>query len=186
MPLSLLVTGANTNDGTMLEALVDDIPKVCTPRGGRRHRPVKVHADKGVRHEAPCDRVGWKDPPLGCRSSPVEAGGSLTWEAPGRVGAAPTTTGRSGTARRAGSGKQGRMVQRRVNQWWNPRKRRAGSNLVDVGRPAAHAGHRRSWCLATPEVTAFVPEEATRKVCGVLVARLPGKSWTPPLPTGTR
>jgi hypothetical protein len=82
-----------------------------------------------------------KGPPLGCRSSPVEAGGSLTWEAAGRVGAAPTTTGRSGTARRAGSGKQARTVQRALNQWWNPRKRRAGSNLADVGRPAAHAEH---------------------------------------------
>src|SRR4029450_2865645 len=43
----------------------------------------------------------------------------------------------------------------------------------------------QAWWAATPEVTAFVPEEATRKICGVLVARLPGKSWAPPLPTGT-
>jgi transposase len=46
MPLSLLVTAANTPDAAVFEALLDDIPKVCTPRGGRRHRPVKVHADK--------------------------------------------------------------------------------------------------------------------------------------------
>src|SRR4029453_15428643 len=72
-----------------------------------------------------CDRVGWKDPPLGCRSSPAEAEGSPAWEAPGRGGAALTTTGRVGTARRPGSGKQGRTVQRRVNQWWNPRKRQS-------------------------------------------------------------
>jgi hypothetical protein len=36
-----------------------------------------------------------------------EAGGSLTLETQGRVGAAPTTTGRIGTARRSGSGKRG-------------------------------------------------------------------------------
>jgi transposase len=46
MPLSLLVTAANTPDAAVFEALLDDLPKVCTPRGGRRHRPVKVHADK--------------------------------------------------------------------------------------------------------------------------------------------
>jgi hypothetical protein len=39
------------------------------------------------------------------------------------VGAALTTTGRVGTARRPGSGKQDEKVQRAVNQWWNPRKR---------------------------------------------------------------
>ena len=46
MPLSLLVTAANTPDAAVFEALLDDVPKVCTLRGGRRHRPVKVHADK--------------------------------------------------------------------------------------------------------------------------------------------
>jgi hypothetical protein len=39
------------------------------------------------------------------------------------VGAALTTTGRAGTARRPGSGKRDEKVQREVNQWWNPRKR---------------------------------------------------------------
>jgi hypothetical protein len=52
------VTGANTNDSLVFEALLDDLPKVRTPAGGRRCRPEKVHADKAVRHEAPCDRVG--------------------------------------------------------------------------------------------------------------------------------
>ena len=76
-------------------------------------------------------------------------------------------------------------MQRAVNQWWNP----------ESGEPARTwrmwAGQQRTpstgqaWGAATPEVTAFVPEEATRKICGVLVARLPGKSWAPPLPTGT-
>ena len=58
LPLSVLVTGANTNDSLVFEALLDDIPAVRTPAGRRRRRPEKVHGDKGVRHEAPCDRVG--------------------------------------------------------------------------------------------------------------------------------
>ncbi len=32
---------------------------------------VRIH-DLRVRHEAPCIRVGCKDPPPGCRSSPVK------------------------------------------------------------------------------------------------------------------
>jgi hypothetical protein len=43
-------------------------------------------------------------PPPGRRSGLVEAEGSLIREAPGRVGAALTTTGRAGTARRSGPG----------------------------------------------------------------------------------
>jgi Transposase DDE domain len=46
LPLSVLVTGANTPDAAVFRALLDDIPKICTPRGGRRCRPGKVHADK--------------------------------------------------------------------------------------------------------------------------------------------
>ena len=30
----------------MFEALLEDIPKVRTPAGGRRYRPDKCHADK--------------------------------------------------------------------------------------------------------------------------------------------
>jgi transposase-like protein len=33
-----------------------------------------VFLDATVRHEAPFDRVGWKGPPPGCRSSPVKLG----------------------------------------------------------------------------------------------------------------
>ena len=45
-PLSLLITAANTPDGAVFRALLDDIPKICTPWGGRRCRPGKVHADQ--------------------------------------------------------------------------------------------------------------------------------------------
>jgi hypothetical protein len=58
LPLSVLVTGANTNDSLVFEALLEDLPTVRTPAGGRRCRPAKLHGDKGVRHEALCDRVG--------------------------------------------------------------------------------------------------------------------------------
>jgi transposase len=46
LPLSVLVTGANTNDSLVFEALLDDLPTVRTPAGQRRRRPGKVHADK--------------------------------------------------------------------------------------------------------------------------------------------
>jgi transposase len=44
------VTGANTNDSLMFEALLGDIPSVRTPAGQRRCRPDKVHADKAHDH----------------------------------------------------------------------------------------------------------------------------------------
>jgi transposase len=44
------VTGANTNDSIVFEALLDDLPKVSTPAGGRRCRPDKCHADKAYDH----------------------------------------------------------------------------------------------------------------------------------------
>jgi transposase len=53
LPLSVLVTRANTNDSTMFEALLDDIPSVRTPAGQpgqRRCRPGKVHGDKAYDH----------------------------------------------------------------------------------------------------------------------------------------
>jgi IS5 family transposase len=46
----VLVTAANTNDAVVFEALLDDIPQVRTPAGGRRCRPDKVHADKAYDH----------------------------------------------------------------------------------------------------------------------------------------
>jgi IS5 family transposase len=50
LPLSLLVTAANANDAVVFEALLDDLPLVATPRGGRRCRPDKCHADKAYDH----------------------------------------------------------------------------------------------------------------------------------------
>ncbi len=55
------------------------------------------------------------------------------------MGAALTTTERVGTTRRPGTGKRDGTVYVCRNQWSNPRKSRTGSNLVDLGRAAAHA-----------------------------------------------
>jgi transposase len=46
LPLSVLVTAANTPDAAVFEALLDDLPTVRTPAGGRRCRPDKCHGDK--------------------------------------------------------------------------------------------------------------------------------------------
>jgi hypothetical protein len=108
----------------------------------------------------------------------AEAGGSPVLEAQGVGGSSPDNdgtvrycqTGRVRQARREGVA--------RANQWQNPLKRGIGSNLADVGRDAAHAGagvgrRLRGWYFVAGA-------EAMRKDCGVLVARLQGKSWAPP------
>ena len=67
-----------------------------------------------------------------------EAEGSLIAGTRGRVGAALTTTGRIGTARRCGSGKQDETPYER-NQCLKLRNASTGSNLADTGRDAVHA-----------------------------------------------
>jgi hypothetical protein len=47
MVLSLLLGAANRPDQELFAAVLDDIPLVATPAGGRRNRPEKCHADKG-------------------------------------------------------------------------------------------------------------------------------------------
>jgi hypothetical protein len=49
LPLALIVSAANANDSTMLEAVLEDIPAIRMPTG-RRRRPGKVHADKAYDH----------------------------------------------------------------------------------------------------------------------------------------
>jgi transposase len=39
-------SGANAHEGPLLAAVVDAVPRIRTPRGGRRKRPAKLHADK--------------------------------------------------------------------------------------------------------------------------------------------
>ena len=47
IPLAVRLTSANTNDLTVLPALVDAIPPVRGKRGHPRHRPDRVHGDRG-------------------------------------------------------------------------------------------------------------------------------------------
>ena len=47
MALSLLLGPANRPDQELFAAVLDDVPLVATPAGGRRNRPQKCHADKG-------------------------------------------------------------------------------------------------------------------------------------------
>ena len=111
---------------------------------------------------------------VGLSQRPGEAGGSLTLEAQARAGAAPTTARRTGTTGRFSACSARRKGVTRVNQWLNPLKADAGSNLVDVGRIAAHAvcdGCGRG-LRSRPNA---VGGEATRNVCGVLVAMLQGE-----------
>ena len=58
------MTAANVHDSWLLEPLVDAIPPLRTGRAGRpRHRPAKLHGDKGYdyrRCRAACRRRGIK------------------------------------------------------------------------------------------------------------------------------
>jgi transposase len=47
VPLAILLTAANVNETTMLEATMDAIKPIKGPRGRPRKRPDKLHADKG-------------------------------------------------------------------------------------------------------------------------------------------
>jgi hypothetical protein len=79
-----------------------------------------------------------REPACGLSQQVAEVGGSRSLDAQVEVGAAPTTPGRVGTARRPGFGQRDGKVYESRNQWWNPLKRITGSNLVDMGRAAAH------------------------------------------------
>jgi Transposase DDE domain len=46
----VVLSAANVNDTTMLEAVLDDIPAIRMPSGRRRRRPGKVHGDKAYDH----------------------------------------------------------------------------------------------------------------------------------------
>ena len=50
LPISVVLSAANTNDATMFEAVLDDIPPIRMPTGRRRRRPGKVHTDKAYDH----------------------------------------------------------------------------------------------------------------------------------------
>ena len=122
------------------------------------------------RHESSGDE---RTPTSGCRSSPDEAGGSLTPEARVRAGAAATKARRAGTTRRSSARSARRKGVTEVNQWLNPLKRDTGSNLVD-GRAAARTARDGRGRELRSRLNA-AGGEAARKVCGVLVAMLQGE-----------
>jgi hypothetical protein len=108
----------------------------------------------------------------GLSQQPGEAGGSLIPEARVRAGAAPTKARRVGT-RRPSARSARRKGETQVNQWLNPLKRDTGSNLVDVGRIAAHAARWRGRRLRSRPNA--VGGEAVGNVCGVPAAMLQGE-----------
>ena len=90
--------------------------------------------------------------------------------------AAPTTTGRAGIARRAGSGKQDGKVYVRNQRLNAPQEQTTSSNLADLGWGAARI---RAAVRRTPGPVYIAGREATVKACGVTVAMLQGHSWAP-------
>ena len=131
----------------VLDALADKLPKVAEHLEAARADVLaftafpqevwrQIWCNNPVRHEAPHDRREVESFLVGPSQRPDEAGGSRSREVPREAGAAPTTTGRVGTARRPGPGKRDGQAYECRNQWWNPRKWNVGSNLADLGRSA--------------------------------------------------
>jgi hypothetical protein len=98
-----------------------------------------------------------------------------------RVGAAPTTTGRAGTARRLGSGKRDGKVYVRNQRLNASQERPTSSNLADLGWVAARA---RCCVRATSAPVEIAGGKAISNVCGVDVARPQEQSWAPHLSNG--
>src|SRR6266550_6046417 len=121
-------------------------------------------------------------PTTGLSQQPGEAGGSLTLEAQGRAGAAPTTTGRVGTARRPWPGKRDGKVHVLQEPVVEPPQERNRLEIWRIGAGQQRTSDQHGRATRTPVEVAG--QEATGKVCGVPVARLPGNSWAPTPSTG--
>jgi transposase len=65
IPLAILLTAANVNETTMLEATLDAIEPIQRPRGRPRQRPEKLHADKG--YESKKNRAALRKRGIQCR-----------------------------------------------------------------------------------------------------------------------
>jgi hypothetical protein len=92
------------------------------------------------------------------------------------MGAALTTTGRIGTARRSGFGKQDEKVyvrnQRSKTSQASLQLEPGGSGLGCNAHPQKLGGELLGWKVV------FI-SEATLNACGVGVAKLQGYSWAP-------
>ena len=138
-----------------------------------------------VRREALTIRVEVRDlPPLALSQQGGEAGGSLTREAPGRAGAAPTKPGRGSTARWRGSGERDEEEYARNQRYTSLKglpaqiwRIRAGSGAHPF--PRCGGGELLGGLMD-------VCREATVKCCGVAVARPQGQSWAPPSSSGSQ
>ncbi len=125
----------------------------------------------------------WKGSAFGSSQRPDEAGGSRAREVPGGGGSSPDNdgtswycqTGRARQARRTGARVQEPVVEpsqveRRLQPGgYGPV---SSAHLDRVGDPGVGRGDFGS-------VLGLAGSEATVKVCGVVVARLQGKSWAP-------
>ncbi len=73
-----------------------------------------------------------------------------------------------------------------MNQWWNPLKRETPAPTWRIWAGQQRTGSPMYPGERTVVGTSAVGDGATRKACGVLVARLQGNSWAPPSSTGQR
>jgi hypothetical protein len=132
----------------------------------------------------------WKGSAFGPSQRPDEAGGSRAREVPGGGGSSPDNdgtsrhcqTGRARQARRTGARVQEPVVEPpQVERRLQP----GGFGPVSsahLDRGGRHGGRGRG---DFESVLGLAGSEATVKVCGVVVARLQGKSWAP-IPSNDR
>ena len=116
-------------------------PAGCRPPATRRPHRHGLGQPASAPRGAVESSGGERTPPPGSRSWPVKLRAAGAWERTRRVGAALTTTGRVGTVRRPGSGKQDEKAYER-NRCLKPRKVQPGSNLTDMGRVQRVTVHR--------------------------------------------
>ena len=112
-----------------------------TPPDRARHATGDRWFVDEVRHEAPWIRVEVRDLHRRvCRSRPVEAGGSLIRETPGRVGSSPDNDGTGRYCQTARVRLARRKGVREEPASESPSSEATGSNLADVGWAAANSG----------------------------------------------
>ena len=121
----------------------------------------------------------WKTSTVGLSQQPGEAEGSLIRETPGEGGSSPDNDGTGRhcqTARVRQARRRGVRVQEPVVEPPQVERRLepGGSGPVSGARPVRH---RRVGRLRVGH--GLAGSEATVKGCGVVVARLQGKSWAP-------
>ena len=77
---SLGITGISKSEVSRICAALDAEVAVFRSRSLAGEAYPYLWLDATVRHEAPYDRVGWKSPPPGCRSSPVKLRAARPWK----------------------------------------------------------------------------------------------------------